>query len=146
VGAFVHLNARCGRGDDCVFQLTSPVLVSGLVGAGETVAIDVQITDRNIMSMWNGRQWIPTQVFHAITGESYEVVLEYKDVIGNSFRTVHPRGIYTDPVPNVGDAAERERMMLRPDRLTLIFLSGTQALRTLADAPSPPVDISTEES
>jgi len=73
------------------FKLTSPVLVSGLVGAGETVAIDVQITDRNIMSMLERRQWIPTQVFHAITGESYEVVLEYKDVIGNSFTSARLR-------------------------------------------------------
>ncbi len=146
LGAVVYLNARQGQAEDGVFQLTSPVLASGLIGAGETITVDVQITDRSIISIWNGRQWIPTQAFHAIAGQAYEVVLEYRDTFGNPFRTIHPRGIYTDPIPDVGDAAERERMMLRPDRPTPIFLTGKQVLRTLADAPGPAVEIFAENS
>ena len=68
-------------------------------------------------------------------------MLEYKDVFRNPFRTVHPRGIWTNPVPNVGDPAVRAQMMVRPDRPSPIFLTGTQAVRTLADVPAPPLTI-----
>lgn len=135
---FVYLNARLGEGEDGAVRLTRPVLASGLIAAGETAAIEVQITERDIMHVWNGEKWNPTQAFHAIAGQAYEVVLEYKDVFGNPFRTVHPRGIWTNPVPNVGDPAVRAQMMVRSDRPSPIFLTGTQAVRTLADVPVPP--------
>ena len=135
---FVYLNARRGEGEDDAVRLTRPVLASGLVAAGETAGIEVQITERDIVRAWNGEKWNPTQAFHAIAGQAYEAVLEYRDVFGNPFRTVHPRGIWTPPVPNVGDPAVRAQMMVRPDRPSPIFLTGTQAVRTLADVPAPP--------
>ncbi len=138
---FVYLNERLGEGEDGAVRLTRPVLASGLVAAGETAAIEVQITERDIMHAWNGEKWNPTQVFHAIAGRTYEVVLEYKDVFGNPFRTVHPRGNFTNPVPNVGDPAVRAQMMVRPDRPSPIFLTGTQAVQTLADVPAPPLTL-----
>jgi hypothetical protein len=135
---FVYLNARLGEGEDGALRLTRPVFAIGLVAADETTAIDVQITERDIMHAWDGEKWSPTQAFHAIAGQAYEVVLEYKDVFGNPFRTVHSRGIWTPPVPNVRDATVRAQMMVRPDRPSPIFLTGTQAVRTLADAPALP--------
>jgi len=138
---FVYLNARHGEGEDGAVRLTRPVLASGLVAAGETAAIEVQITERDIVHAWNGDKWNPTQVFHAIAGQTYEVVLEYKDVFRNPFRTVHPRGNWTNPAPNVGDPAVRAQMMVRPDRPSPIFLAGTQAVRTLADVPAPPLTL-----
>jgi hypothetical protein len=134
---FVYLNARLDEGDDGAFRLTRPVLASGLVAAGEMATIEVQITEHDIMHVWNGEKWIPTQVFHAIVDQAYEVVLEYKDVFGNPFRTVHPRGIWTPSVPNVGDPEVRVQMMVRPDRPSPIFLTGTQVVWTLADVPAP---------
>lgn len=134
----VYLNARLGEGEDGAVRLTRPVFVAGLVAAGETAPIEVQITEHDIMHAWNGERWNPTQVFHAIAGQAYEVVLEYWDVFGNPFRTVHPRGVCTSPVPNVGDPAVRAQMMVRPDRPSPIFLTGTQAVRTLADVPALP--------
>ena len=134
----VYLNAGSSESEQGAFRLTRPVVASGLVGAGETISIDVQITDRDVMRAWSGAQWKPTQVFHAIAGMAYEVVLEYKDIFGKPFRTIHPRGILTDPIPNDGDVAVREQMMIRPNRPTPIFLLGAQTVRTLADAPSLP--------
>lgn len=135
---FVYLNTRRGEGEDGAVRLTRPVLASGLVAAGETAAIDVQITERDIMRAWNGEKWNPTQGFCFIANEAYEVVLEYKDVFGSPFRTIHPRGIWTPSFPNVEDAAVRAQMMVRPDRPSPIFLTGTQAVRTLADVPALP--------
>jgi hypothetical protein len=130
---FVYLNARLGEGEEGAVRLTRPVLASGLVAAGERVAIDVQITERDIMYVWDGEKWNKTQVFNDIADQTYEVVLEYKDVFGNPFRTIHARGIWTPPVPNMGDPAVRTQMMVRPDRPSPVFLTGTQAVRTLAD-------------
>ncbi len=135
---FVYLNARVGEGEDGAVRLTRPVFVSGLVAAGETAPIEIQITEHYIMHAWNGERWNPTQVFHAIAGQVYEVVLEYRDVFGNPLRTVHPRGIWTPPAPNVGDPAVRAQIMVRPDRPSPIFLTGTQAVRTLVDVPALP--------
>jgi hypothetical protein len=136
----VYLNARLGEGEDGAVRLTRPVFVSGLVAADETAPIEVRITEHDIMPAWNGEKWNPSQHFHAIAGQAYEAVLEYKDVFGNPFRTVHPRGIWTPSVPNVGDSAVRAQMMVRPHRPSPIFLTGTQAVRTLADVPAlPPV-------
>ena len=142
---FVYLNTRLGEGEENAFRLTRPVIASVLIGAGETAAIDVEIAEQDIMQTWNGEKWSPTQVLHAVAGQTYEVVLEYKDAFGNSFRTVHPRGIWTPPVPNIGDPLVREKMMIRPDRPTPIFLTGTQPVRTLADVPTLPFDIPAED-
>ncbi len=97
------------------------------------------------MAAWDGKKWNQTQVFHAVAGQTYEVIIEYKDVFNNLFHTAHLRGIWTDPIPNVGDQATRERMMTRPDRPTPVFLTGGQAVRTLADPSLPPLVIQPED-
>lgn len=137
---FVYLNQRRSEGEDGAVRLTRPVFVSGLVAAGERTQIKIPITEDDIMHAWNGEKWIPTQGFDFIAGDSYEVVLQYNDVCCNPFRTVHPKGIWTDQNPSVGDPVVRERMMIRPNRPSPIFLIGTQAVRTLADVPVSPVN------
>lgn len=142
---FVYLNTRLGGGEEGAFRLTRRVVASGLIGAGETTPIDVQIVEQHIMQTWDGEKWSPTQALHSVAEQTYEVVLEYKDAFGNSFRTIHSRGIWTPPVPNIGDASVRERMMTQPDRPTPIFLTGTQTVRTLADVPTLQFDIPVED-
>ena len=129
---------RRGKGEDGAYRLTRPVVVSGLIGAEETFAIDIAISERDIMRTWDGTGWKPTQVFSAIANDTYEVVLEYKDIFGSTYRSVHPRGIWTDPIPDVSNEGKRSEMMIRQDRPTPIFLTGRQAVRTLADLPSSP--------
>jgi hypothetical protein len=120
------------------YRLTRPVVVSGLIGAEETLATDIAVTERDVMHTWDGARWKPTQVFSAIANDTYEIVLEYKDVFGNTFRTVHPRGIWTNPIPDIGDQEKRSEMLIRQDRPTPIFLTGRQAPRSPADLPSLP--------
>lgn len=137
----VYLNARVAEGEAGALRITRPVVVSGLVGTDDTLRIGVMITERDVMHVWTGEKWKPVQVFHAIAGQAYEVVFEYKDVFGKSFRTVYPRGIWTPPIPDVASKASRERMMTRPDRPTPLFLTGRQAVKTLADLPPTPMDL-----
>jgi hypothetical protein len=138
----VYFNMRRGQGDDYVFRLTCPVVASGLVGAEQAIKIDVAITDRDIMPVWNGTAWQPTQpnvTFIPMDGD--EVVLEYKDVFGNVFRTVHPRGMWQDPLADlaaIADKAKQHEMMIRQNRPTPIFLTGRQSVKTLADFPFVP--------
>ena len=54
---FVYLNARLGEGEDGAVRLTRPVLASGLVAARETAAIEVQITERDIMLVVVAPRW-----------------------------------------------------------------------------------------
>jgi len=134
----VYLNKRLGEGEDGAFRLTRPVVVSGLVAADEMIEVDVAITDRDEMHIWKENAWHPVGVFHAIADEAYEVVIEYQDAFSNIFRTVHSRGIWTSPVPNLGDPVTREQMMIRQNKPMPVFLTGRQAVRTLADLPPPP--------
>ena len=141
---FVYLNTRLGEGEEGAYRLTRPVVASDLIGAGETAPIDVEIAEQDIMQTWDGEKWSPTQVLHSVAGQTYEVVLEYKDAFDNTFRTTHPRGIWTPPILNIGDPLVRERMMIRPNRPTSIFLTGTQTVRTLPDVRTLPLDIPVE--
>jgi hypothetical protein len=125
----LYLNMRRGDGEDAAYRLTRPVVVSALIGAEEAVTIDIAITERDIMRDWDGSAWKPIQIFSAIAGDAYEVVLEYKDVFDNTFRTVHPRGIWTPPVPDITDPAKRQEMMVRQDKPTPSFLTGRQAIQ-----------------
>jgi hypothetical protein len=127
----LYLNMRRGEGEDGAYRLTRPVVVSAITGAEETIAIDIAITERDIMHRWDGSGWKPIQEFSVIADDAYEVVLEYKDVFGSTFRTVHPRGIWTPPVPDIADPAKRSEMMVRQDKPTPIFLTGRQAIRLL---------------
>ena len=144
----IYLNTRRGPGEEHAYRLTRPVVVSGLIGAGEAIKIEVAITEQDIMKIWNGSAWTPIQVFRAIAGDTYEVVLEYRDVFGNFFRTVHPRGIWADTMEDatkINDKAKQHEMMARPNRPMPIFLTGRQAMRTPADFPfvssgPPPID------
>jgi hypothetical protein len=142
VGVTVYLNMRRGPEEEHVYRLTHPVVVSGLIGAGETIGrLDALIREQDVMKTWNGSAWVPVQVFHAIAGDTYEVVLEYRDFFGNFFRTVHPRGIWADTVEDatkINDKAKQHEMMARPNRPMPIFLTGRQAMRTAADFPFVP--------
>ena len=122
---------RRGDGEDGTYRLTRPVVVSALAGADETLTIDIPISERDIMNAWDGSTWEPIQIFSAIPGDAYEVVLEYKDVFDNTFRTVHPRGNWTSPVPDIADPAKRSEMMIRQDKPTPSFLMGRQAVRLI---------------
>lgn len=133
---FIYLNTRLGKDEAGAVRLTRPVFVSGLIASGETVMVEIEITDRDIMQAWNGERWVATQSFHAVAGQAYEIVVEYKDIFCNPFRTVHPRGIWTPSVQSVADSAMRSEMMVRPNRPAPIFLTGTQAVQTLADRHS----------
>jgi hypothetical protein len=132
----LYLNMRRGEGEDGAYRLTRPVVVSALVGAEETITVDTAITERYIMQSFDGSAWKPIQIFSAIAGDAYEIVLEYKDVFGNTFRTVHPRGIWGPPVPDIADPATRSEMMIRQDRPTPSFLTGRQAIRLLTTDPA----------
>lgn len=84
---------------------------------------------------WNGSAWAPVQMFRAVPGDTYEVVLQYKDVFDNLFRTVHPRGLMTDAVAEatvIHDKMQQRRMMARPNRPMPVFLAGEQ---TWSDPP-----------
>jgi hypothetical protein len=48
----VYLNTRPGEGEDDAFRLSRPMLISGLVGAEEETAVDVAITERDVMPQW----------------------------------------------------------------------------------------------
>jgi hypothetical protein len=128
---------RRGAGEEHAYRLTRPVVLSEVIGAQETIPFDVAITERDIMCAWDGARWKPIQVFTALPNETYEVVVEYKDVFGNIFRTVHPRGIWTNPAPDISDEASRSQMMIRQDRPTPFFLTGRQVVTT-PDLPPPP--------
>ena len=137
----LYLNMRRGPREEDAYRLTRPVVVSGLIGAGEAIRIDVAITEQDVMKTRNGSALTPVQVFHAIAGDTYEIVLKYRDVFGNAFRTVHPRGIWTDTIADaaaISDKAKQHEMMARPNRPMPIFLTGRQAMRTPADFPPAP--------
>jgi hypothetical protein len=95
-----------------------PVVVSGFIGANETFSINLAITERDIISELEDGHWKP-------------------------FRTVHPRGIWSGAVPDfsyMNDPQKKAELMIRHDRPTPTFLSGKQAVRTLADLPALPTD------
>jgi hypothetical protein len=137
----VYLNSRLGPREEDAFRLTQRVVVSGLVGAKEAIEIDVRIREQDVMSTWNGSAWVPVQVFHAVANDTYEIVLEYRDVFGNVFRTVHPRGVWADPAADaaaIGTRSKQLEMMARPNGPMPIFLTGSQAMRTAAEIKSLP--------
>jgi hypothetical protein len=76
----------------------------------------------------------------AIVNDVYEVVLEYKDVFENVFRTVHPRGVWRETQPNskaAGERAMQNEMMAGNNKPTPVFLTGKQAMQTAADIRMP---------
>jgi hypothetical protein len=137
----IYLNMRRGIGEEHAYRLTRPVVVSGLIGAEDDLKIDIAVTERDIIPTWDGSKWQPVQTIDGVKWDIYEIVLEYKDVFNNTFRTVHPRGIWHDPLAEIaatGDQGKRQELMIRWDRPTPIFLTGRQAARTPADFPYVP--------
>ncbi len=137
----VYFNRRFGSGEEYVYRLTRPVVVSGLIGSGETLDIDVSVADRDVMQVTDAMAgWRPFEPIHIIKIDTYEIVLEYTDVFGNVFRTVHPRGIWHD-VSTTASGDERAKQieyMVSHNKPMPIFLAGRQAMRTIVDAPSLP--------
>jgi hypothetical protein len=132
----VYLNTRRGAGENGAFRLTRPVVVAGLVGAGETIEFDVTITARDVMQIWNGTAWKDIFGIEFIPNEVYEVVLEYKDIFENYFRTVHPKGVWQDAVADSASINQKHKqieMVLRPNVPMSVFLSGQQTVQTMAD-------------
>jgi hypothetical protein len=87
--------------------------------------------------------WRPFETIPFVINDTYEVVLEYKDVFGNVFRTVHPRGLWLDQadVAVIGDDKAKQReMMTRHNKPMPVFLTGRQAAQTAPDIniPFPP--------
>lgn len=131
----IYLNGRLGVGEINDFRLTSPVAVSGLIGAEESIKIDVEISHRDGIQIWHGTEWRDVSLFESTPRETYEVVLEYKDVFGNVFRTIHSKGIFVDPseAKTITEKSTQHKIMARPNRSLPIFLSGRQAVRTQSD-------------
>jgi len=137
----IYLNTRRGVGESGAFRLTRPVVVAGLVGAGETASIDITITASDTMKDWIGGEWKEVQGIEFIPNDTCEVVLEYKDVFENIFRTVHPRKIWHDTLSDTALIYQKEKqneMLLRPNAPMPLFLSDRQSMRTMADAPQLP--------
>lgn len=137
----VYLNARRGEGDAGAFWLTRRVAACGLIGARDSIPIDIQITEHDVIPIWDGKSWKPTLAFWAIPNETYEVVLEYEDAFGDIFRTIHSRGIWINPIPNFSlmqDTAKQAKIMVRESAPMPIFRTGRQEVRTLADLSSVP--------
>jgi hypothetical protein len=125
-----------GSGEEHALRLTCPVVVSGLVGAEEDATIEVSITERDIIPFWDGSKWQPAQTMHGVLSDTYEVVLEYRDIFDSFFRTVHRRGIPYDPAADVAaitDPKARAELLMRWNCPTPIFYIGQQAQRTIAD-------------
>jgi hypothetical protein len=136
-----YLNKRLGQGEEHAYRLTRPVVVSGRIGAEEVIKIDVPITERDVMQVRDARLgWRPFETTPFVINDTYEVVLEYKDVFGNVFRTIHPRGLWLDQadVAVIGDDKAKQReMMARHNKPTPVFLTGRQAAQTATDINIP---------
>ena len=137
----IYLNARRGTGDENVYRFTRPVIVAGLVGGEETVALDIAIKTEDVMQVLVGTEWKDTLGIEFIPAETYEVVLEYKDVFENIFRTVHPRGVWHDPQSDIEAMKQKDKqqeLLVRLSKPMPIFLTGAQSVRTLADLQTSP--------
>jgi len=132
---YVYLSQRRGGSDDCPYRLTQSVLVSGLVGPGDSVKIEIPIEESNISQGWDpkSQRSITIGVLNFIADDTDEVVLEYKDVFGKFYHTIHPRGI--QPRGQPGSEDREAQAAVRPDKPAPIFRTGRQPVRTLADAP-----------
>ncbi len=135
----LYFNRRLGSGERQVFRLTRPIVVSGLIGAEETIEIDIALTERDVMQIRDPSGWRPFEWVPFIVTDTYEIVLEYKDVFDNVFRTVHPRGIWHDMLSaaSSNDEAKQVEHMTGHNRPLPVFLTGRQAMQTVADIAFP---------
>lgn len=139
----VYLNLGSSVGGQA-YWLTHPVVVCGLIAANEAIEIDVSIPEHQVATTIAGGQRVPTQVLEWAAKDTYEVVLRYKDIFENSFRTVHARGFPQNPPVEAaiasGDTEKEKTLAIRQDRPTPVFLKGEQPWRTVAEMPQPPQD------
>lgn len=138
----VYLNSGSSVGGQA-YWLTHPVVVCGLLAAGESIEIDVPIREHRVATTVAGGQRVPTQALEWAARDAYEVVIRYRDIFENPFRTVHARGFPQNLTVEVaiagGDVKKEKVLAARQDKPTPVFLEGEQPWRTLADMPQPPV-------
>lgn len=134
-GSSIDENGRDFNGGAC--WLSHPVVVSGIIGAGEAIDIDISISEQNAASTIVGGQPSPTQTLEGIAQDTYDVVLRYQDIFDNPFRTVHakgfPQNLSIDLAVASGDRELEAKKATRPNRPTPVFLKGEQPWRTMAD-------------
>ncbi len=125
------------------YWLTHPVVVCGLLAGGENIEIDVPIQEHRVATTVAEGRRVPTQALEWVARDAYEVILRYRDIFENPFRTVHARGFPQNLAVEVaiagGDLKREEVLATRQDKPTPVFLEGEQPWRTLADMPHPPV-------
>lgn len=129
----LYLNARFGTSETDVYRLTRIKSICGLIGAGESIPIDVLLTEVDIMTARDEITYRKTVGFPQIANDCYEIVLEYRGVLDgpdNTFRTIHSKGIY-----QTGTELATTEMAIRPLKPMPIFLVGAQSVRTLNDVP-----------
>jgi hypothetical protein len=124
------------------YWLTHPVVACGIIAAGESINVNVDISEHNVASVVKDGQRVPTQLLDFIAQDASEVVLRYRDIFENTFRTVHARGfpqnILADVAAASGDKEQEAKQSTRQDRPTPVFLTEEQPWQTLADIPAPP--------
>ena len=137
----VYLNSGSSVGGQA-YWLTHPVVVCGLIAANEAIEIDMPIQEHRVATIIAGGQRVPTQVLEWASKDAYEMVLRYRDIFENPFRTVHARGFPQNLPIEVaiagGDAEKEKTLATRQDRPTPVFLKGEQPWRTVAGIPQPP--------
>lgn len=129
----LYLNTRRGTNETDVYRLTRMKNVSGLIASGETIQVNISITEDDIINAWNGSAYHKTANLQQAANDCYEVVLEYKSVLqepDNTFRTVHSKGIY-----QIGIEPPTSEMAANPLVPMPKFLTGTQSMHTLNDVP-----------
>lgn len=142
VVAYLNLDSSLdGQGS----WLTHPVVVCGVIGAGETIDINISITKYNIVIKMAGGEWAPLQVMEWVSRDTYEVVLRYRDTFDNWFRTVHPKGFIQNVAADLAIAGGNKELeslhATRPNKPTPVFLKDQQPWRTLADMPQRSGDL-----
>jgi hypothetical protein len=137
----IYLNSGSSF-DGPAYWLTHPIIVTGIVSAGDSQGFSITLDETDVATAIRGSVRQRTLDVQQAVRDVTEVVLQYSDVFGNVFRTVHPRG-YPQNLPFEvaiagGDAAKNAIMSTRPKRPTPVFMSGKQPWLTLDDAPLPP--------
>ncbi len=129
----VYLNMR--RGTD-VTRLTKPRVVIDLLAANTADAsVDIRLTDDDVIKAFytaaNEQQprWHKTTDIGFVANDAYEVVLEYKNVFDETYRTVHAKGLQQNmmkDIANIHDKAYQDEMAIRAQEPLPSFLVGQQ--------------------
>ena len=143
----VYLNMR--RGTE-VTRLTRPRVVIDLLAANTADAsVDIRLMDDDVMKTFrtadNEQQprWHETTDISAVANDAYEVVLEYKNVFDDSYRTVYAKGIQQDmtkDILNIHDKGYQDEVAIRIHEPLPLFLVGQQGH---LGSPSPDTNVVT---